>query len=1412
MVEQSLLSAADAEDEGRAGNTRTTLDRLRAELAAIATYIPPALVRQQLANPVAGRVSGAYWQGSVLFADMSGFTALSEKLSVLGKQGSEEISAIINNLFANLVEEVHLHGGGLLKFGGDALTAFFDAATLGPRHAALAGSAALAMQRRMARFAALRTRAGTFTLRLRIGVHSGRVFAAQVGTVEHIELVVTGRTINRVALAQEIAEPGEVVISHETAQLLEGATTAPRAAGFSQLSALSFTALPPSEPLHVDTAGYGTVERAIAAIAARVDALRPYLPFGMPRRFLDAPHGAVEAGEFRPVTMLFANFHDFSSILDALGDDVDTAALVLNAYYQRAQDVVHRYGGIVNKVDMYTHGDKLMALFGAPVAHEDDAERAVRAALELHTALDDANEEIATLLADCRLPIAESLQFTIYNLQLHQKVGINTGVVFAGQVGSAQRREYTVMGQHVNLSARLMSVAADGTVVVSPSTRRAIEHTISLADLPPVRLKGIAEPVPLAQALAPRVTALKPRSRLSFAPLVGREAELNTLLTISRAALRGAGQAAALVGDAGAGKTRLVEELLQQLMLGSRDGAPNPVPSFVPYSAECQGYTQRTPYALTRTLLSQFFNLGRSTAGADAQAVQARVEKLVPALARFAPLLGDMLGITIEESSLTVALSPEQRHDRALELVEALIFAEAGRQPLVLVVDDLHWCDASSLELLQRLAEAAPRAAVLLILGYRPDSAFSPPWRDLDTVTTLALGELSDAASWSLVAALLDSEPPAGLHPLVERAQGNPYFLEEMVRSLVDTGLLLDEGHRWRLIRDLDRASLPGSIEGVITARLDRIDERSREILQVGAVIGRRFSFPVISVVAPPRDDLLDRLEELVQSDLLVIDDGERDLAHQFRQSMTRDVAYESILYARRRDLHRRTANWLSQLYYDHLEDQLAILARHYLLAEDWEHAFAFHMRAGLHAQARYANREAIALFEQALQIGLQIVRDDDDEEALALPEHAVADLAGAIVELHERLGDVQTLIGEYDAALERYQAALAQVNRGVGGVIDAVRLHHQIARVYGLRGEYDPALVWIERGMALPDSGTTPALVSCLVLGASLHRRQGRHAQALEWAERSLPLAEHVGNLSEQARAYRIIGNLRLGQGDTRAALDSVRHGLDLYEQARDLSGIADAHNELANVFFDTGELTEARSNYEAADTIKQAIGDVYGQGMIACNLGELFRLQDDLDAAISQYERGLAIYQRIGSRYMMGLLEMNLGAAYLLRSDLGRAAEHLASSGALFEQAAAEDYLPELERHRAELFLRSGDLAAARAACARSIELAARSEARAEVGMTRRLLGLILARAGDLAGAWAELEQAVSILHEAGNRHETARAQIVLADIAPFLDRRADGQQALDVAMPALHDIGARRDLAEAAAVAARHGYVTG
>lgn len=1381
---------------------RAEVARLRNELSAIATYIPSALVREQLAAPAPGRVRGTYWNGSVLFADLSGFTALSGTLSALGKQGAEEISAIINALFTALVEEIHRCRGGLLKFGGDALTAFFDAATLEDDHARLASRAALAMQERMREFSALQTRAGTFTLRLRIGVHSGHVFAAEVGDTDHIELVVTGRNINRVALAQEIAEPGEVVISRQTRDLVPDAVVEQRQSGFFHLSQIPHITIPP--PFSRWGRGLGRSDlRELVTLAKQIDSLRPYLPRGLPRRFIE-PDGEQASGEFRPVTVLFAHFYPFTRVLDMIGDDCDTAVQVLNAYYRRAQEVIHRYGGIVNKVDMYTYGDKLMALFGAPVAHEDDPLRATRAAFELNEVVSEANQAVYDLLHP---RVGRLLQ--VDRQLFKQRIGINTGVVFAGKVGSDQRHEYSVMGQHVNLAARLMSAAEERTIIVSPSTRRAIERHIELQELAPVRLKGVADPVPIARVLRPFGVLQEARHSLARPELVGRDTEVQQMLDQARLAFNARqGQVIALVGEAGTGKTRLIEAALQQMVIQS--GSSKGLAAFFLYSVEAQSYDQNNAYALVRELLVQFFNLNLVQApGQVFDLVARRVRELTPELLRFAPLLGDLLGLPFAETPLIAALTPQQRHARTAELFEELLLAEARTHPFALIADDLHWADASSRELLARLAGNVAGAPLLLLLGYRLDPSITEPWREQPNCMRIDLRELPPESCTRLMHELLRGEPPPELATLVDKTQGNPFFIEELVRSMVETGALAQQGATWQLTRPLDDASVPDSIEGVITARLDRLDDRNRDVVQTAAVIGRRFPYPVLSGVMSDTQSLQAQLHILAQTDLIAAEELDQELAYLFRHVLTRDVAYEAILYARRRGLHRRVAQRIELLHANRLDDQLALLARHYLLAEDWGRAFDYHLRAGRQAQARYANREAIALFERALQIV------ERQEAHTPQPEGAVSSAAfavpgGQLVELNERLGVVYALIGEYDAALEHYARALDILGQQPEATIDeTVRLHHHIARVHGLRGAIDAALEWVARALALPGAEHSLNLVRCLNLGISLHQRQGRFVQGQEWGERALQLAIQHHNDREQAYALRKLGGIQINLGNMAQAITLLQQALTLSQQEQILGDLADTHNDIAIAYFEMGNLVDARQHYEAGAQIKQSIGDIYGEAMIANNLGNVLKLQNQVDAAIAQYRHSLAIFERLGSVYATGLLHMNIGATHLQRGDLASAEASLHQSTALFNQVGAEDFLPELERYIAELHLRRGEMPKARLAIELSLETAMRLEARAEEGMSRRVYAEILAQAGKREDAWNELTSSLELLREATNRHEVARTLVAIAALAPALDRYEAGQRAITEALPTLRDMGAQRDLDDALVVVQRYHY---
>ncbi|MBX0329518.1 tetratricopeptide repeat protein [Oscillochloris sp. ZM17-4] len=1363
------------------------------EITALASFLPEPTLIQQLNAPAPGVVSGAFWEGSLLFADLSGFTALSGTLSRLGKQGAEEISHIINTLFGVLVAEIHVHGGILLKFGGDALTAFFDVTTLGNDHAAHACRAALAMQECMAQFSALTTRVGVFRLRVRIGVHSGQVFAAHVGDRSHIELVVTGEEINYVALAQEIAEPGEVVISAVTQALISNAVVEVRQAGFFQLLALHSS---PQSPIHSlasplienlanNARRSGTP--GLFALAERIAALDPYLPFTMPRRFLLATERMD--GEFRPVTTLFIHFWPFSAMLPFLSHDPLMAAKALNAYYQPAQAVIQQFGGIVNKVDMYTQGDKLMALFGAPFAHEDDPERAVHAALRLRDTLDQANAEIGELLPDSQL-------------RLRQRIGINTGVVFAGLVGSTARHEYTVMGQAVNLAARLMSKAGENAVVLSPATRRAAEQRFLLRELPAVLLKGIEQPVALAEAVRP-LTDEQVAHWPSNNPqdIVGRVNELEQMASAGRTALAGSGRIIALIGEAGIGKTCLIDETLRRLTVP--DG--NPASQKQPYRllrVASESYNQTASFNTLRQLLRPILTRQPDTLSPDlmTEQVYARVGELTPELARFTPLLGEILGLPISETALTAALNAEQRRERARELIAALLIAIAQRQPQVIILDDLHWIDASSLDLLSATFEHLMTAPLLILLAYRPELALDQAWCDRAHCLTLDIGVLSPDEGHVLIQQVLDGVPPPELEELLlTRSHGNPYFIEEFLRGLRDGGALSRTEDGWRLTMPASVINIPDSIEGVITARLDRLEEQILATLQVAAVIGQRFAYPILIDLVSRADELAQQLDQLTQATLIAPEQLHPVLNYLFRHSLIRDVAYDSLLFVRRRELHQRIAQIIEAAGGAHDDDQLSLLARHHLLAENWPQAFDYHVRAGRLAQRRFANREAITLFSEALKL-----MDHHTSDIVQGMGSSIDDLVN---EVRERLGWLHGLLGNYETALLHYQTALTALPDSE--LTQQLRLHHHIARIHEQRADFETAFAWIGKAEALPMASIHPAMVRCLLLGAGMHARQGRYQQALDLTKRALEAAEAHSNRHDQAQALKLLGNTWINMGENNRARDMLERAVTLYRSINDLKNLADALNDLATLYHELGTVEAARATYEEAIDLAQTVGDVYSEAMVTNNLGDLFKLIGQYDAAVEQFERSLRQFTKLGSQYGIAVLQLNLGATLLARGDLALAGAYLDRADDLLMAQGAEDVRPELERHRAELAMRQGDLASARAVAEQALATAQRLEAHGEEGLTRRVYAQILAADGDHSAAWLELERSLLLLRATDSVYEICRALLVQADLAPVIGDFARGQAALLEAIPQLEAIGARRDLDNAVLIRTQHGY---
>ncbi|HET9223854.1 MAG TPA: AAA family ATPase, partial [Roseiflexaceae bacterium] len=940
-------------------------ERLSAALALLIPFIPAPALDMQLAHPLRGGGREAQIYGSILLADPIDLAALSSQLAMAGRRGDEEATTIVRRLFTALIEEIEGHGGRLTSIGG-AMTAFFDAARLGGDHAGYACTAALQCQRRMAEFAAVDTSAGMFQLRLRAAVHSGQVFVAEVGDHSHIKQVVTGAALNRAVRAIDRTAPGEVIVSDATGQLLQGAQLQQKVTALYLLRDLPLLPAPPA--LAPAWRPGPPAPATLMALLERVGALRSYLPPDLSPRFL-RPQG--DLGEFRRVSLLAGNFYALGKLLSLLElvavaeRDIGIVGRVLNTYYTRIQAVVQRYGGSIHTFDMATFGDRMVALFGAPTAHEDDPERALRAALEIRTMVEDTNNEIATLIQSwaAEQPARRRL-LRVTGVHLHQRLAIAGGVVFAGVVGTPRRREYMIAGEAAQISARALSAANEGDLLLTSLAYRATRRVVEVEPLPPLVRQHAAKSIPLFRVLHERTAATQlAATRPAATPLIGRQPELAQLLASANAALqvdRSPGGVIALIGEPGIGKTRLAGELVRSL-----DTTLSEVELVW---VESHSYEQTLPYICVARALRQALDL---PVGQDrtvqAAAVVQQVEQLTPDWSRFAPLLGPLLNLPIAPSALTTALNVEQQRDRLHDLIIQLWLSAARRQPLVLAIDDLQWADASSLAIVDRLAAELAGVPLLLLLLYRPVPELSETWRDLPRTTAVQLGALGRADSAELVGALLDGSPPEVLLPLIDRAQGSPLFLEETVRYMVDTGALRrNSSGPWEWAGPAGVDNVPAQIEQLITARLDRLDDETRALLQIASVIGQRFSHELLALVSQHGDALAPRLDRLIQAGLIVPDEGTVP-AYRFKHALVHEIVYAGLLFAWRRTLHEHVAAVIEVMYADELDEFEALLAHHYLRAGHIDQAFPHLLRAAERAQSRFALSEALALYQQAL-------------------------------------------------------------------------------------------------------------------------------------------------------------------------------------------------------------------------------------------------------------------------------------------------------------------------------------------------------------------------------------------------------------------------------------------------------------
>jgi class 3 adenylate cyclase/tetratricopeptide (TPR) repeat protein len=1322
------------------------------------SHLPAYVAEQVIANPTPGQTGGKFVDGALLFADISGFTPMSERLSRIGREGAEEVTGIINRYFGVMLDILQAYGGQLVKFGGDALLSLFA----DPAGATRAALAAIRMQAAMADFTQVKTSQGIFPLRMKVGLRSGRFFAAQVGSAENMEYALWGRDVNAAALAEAAAEAGQICLDATTLAAIDlpcqAASIGPNYFNLSQVaedSQRTFASRPMlSLPFsQADQPAVTDLRQAVRFL----DALTPYLPAGLLPRLAQGQILGME-GEYRLVAVLFANVLGLSSLVDQLGPGHEREIVgILNRYFVAASDAIRRFGGVINKLDICDHGEKLLAFFGAPVAHEDDAERAVRAAQAMHQALASQS--------------------------LSQKIGSSFGFVYAGYIGNAWRREYTVMGDEVNLAARLMSVTEMGNVTVSQAVQRKVQATFHLTGRGSVALKGKSAPVPAYTVNTPRAIPEPIRGLKGMtSPLVGREKEWAQLLAALQRAVAGRGQIVSITGEAGLGKSRLVAELktfvTQAKALGSvfDMGEPNDVSLAVsPHNARliqvsCPSYSETSPYFPFRQILAQIFGL---LADDDDSAAWSKLHQegarwFAPEMrAEVLPYLGQLLGLPLGEMAERVRHLDAEALQRRIFLAVRQVFAAyaAPEAPtLIVVMDDIHWIDQASQALLEFLLPLSDRLPLMWVLLYRPERT-DASWQVHERImrefahcaTWIALEPLTAESSLALLGNLVqESGWPFEIQAaLIQRTEGNPLYMEEVLRAWMNGGALRQTGDgSWQLGQEADVAQVPDTLQGVMMSRLDRLDEPSRRSAQIASVVGRSVPFDVLMNVVPINSlNIGECLTHLQQLEVLLEEMRHPELVYSFRHGMMHQVCYGSLLMSARRAYHRKIAEYIEneRLFGWHeAENQYTLIAYHAFAGQDWRRALRYQRLAGEQSQRAFANQEAIQHFQAALDSADHLPPDETQTSRL---------------QIHAALGELLTTTGQYDQAEQHLRVAL-EIARACSDCQIETRACRWLARAYELRGDYSAAMEWITCGLAAASDETGIEITQLRLIAGLIHSRQGNLEQALTECQAALVTAEAHGELAALARAHLLRTQIDLQRGESRTAIANAQRALALYVEAGDLGGQATAHNQIANAYFNTGQWTDADHAYRQALTTFEQLGDVYNQAFANNNLGEIALNQGRYEDALAFYQAALQGVQRIGgSTYVLGVLHNNLGAAYIRLNKLEQAYAELDVSRSAFEQAQSRDILPELHRHLAEAAWAAHNSVKAEALAQRSLALARELEMQNEAAITLRLLGEISLAQNQTEVAKECIFESLRILDELGEEYQAARTRLALA-----------------------------------------------
>ena len=1014
------------------------------------------------------------------------------------------------------------------------------------------------------------------------------------------------------------------------------------------------------------------------------------------------------AGERKQITVLFADIKDSTELIWDF--DPEDAQKLLDPTIYIMMDAVHRFEGTVNQV----LGDGIMALFGAPIAHEDHAARACYAALAMQAMMQPyANEVLQSR-----------------GIAMRIRVGLNSGEVIVRTIGNDLHMDYSAVGPSTHLAARMEQIAMPGSIMLSSSTLRLVEGLVRVNARGPVSVKGMTEPVEVyeltgASSIRGRLQVAVARGLTTF---VGRDAEIEVLRRALEQAGSGYGQVVAAVGESGVGKSRLVYEFVHSYC----------TQGWLVLESVSVSYGKATPYFPVVDLLKRYVHVEDSDEPRTIRAkVTGHILTLDESLHETIPALLSLLDALPEDSPF-LQLDPPQRRQRTLDGLKRIFLYESQVQPLLLVFEDLHWIDSETQALLDSLVGSLPTAQLLLLVNYRPEYQHS--WGNKTFYTQLRLDPLSLESADAFLAALLGDYP--SLEPLkkllIERTEGNPFFLEESVQTLVETQILVGELGTYHLAQDLPSIQVPATVQAILAARIDRLPQDEKRLLQTAAVIGTEVPFTLLQAIAEMPEEVLYRsLTHLKASEFLYETNLFPERVYTFKHALTHEVAYGSLLQVRRRALHARIVAASERFYTGRRPEQVERLAHHALRGEVWDKAVTYCQQAGARAHDRAAFREAVASFDQALQ-ALAHLPESGDTRELAIELRLAVDLPlSALGENGRRLallGEAEALARALDdqARLGRVLARIAQERRITGDADGAmaagrqalelaaalgdsalqVEVSHRLGQVYYAIGDFGRTaelLLWnVEAAAKASGTPSTNVRIQSQAWLAATLSMLGAFAEGQRHGQEALRLATTKGRGVTPIIAHGCLGYVYLTQGDLEPAIRVLEQSLALCRASGNLDWLRGIMASLGFASALQGRLAEGRALLEEAISVSIHTGARQRPLWVAW-LSEVCRLAGRGEEAWQHAREAfdLARQQKDRGDEAVALHQLGVVQAHVAPADVVQAEVSYHQALALADELGMRPLQAHCHRGLGMLYAKTGQRELARTALATAIDL---------------------------------------------------------------------------------------------------------